>query len=179
MKQLLFNLNSMNPLYHTKEKSNFIIRYHISDSPIAQPVKNPCAVAWDWNAGSILELGRSPGGGNGHPLHYSCLENPMDREAWWATVQRITKNQRGLSYWTPCISLILMSVGFIRKGTYNHLERSFFQLPKTHQNPGQWPLPPGRLVLGSPIPISSKGSRSGSYSVLKTFTLLVGTLTSW
>ena len=40
---------------------------------------------------------------------------------------------------------------------------------KKKKNTGQRPLPPGRLVLGSPIPISSKGSRSGSYSVLKTF----------
>ena len=35
--------------------------------------------------GSIPGLGRSPGEGNGHPLQYSCLENSMDREAWWAT----------------------------------------------------------------------------------------------
>ena len=38
--------------------------------------------------GSIPGLGRSPGEGNGNPLQYSCLENPMDREAWWATVHR-------------------------------------------------------------------------------------------
>ena len=37
--------------------------------------------------GSIPGLGRYPGGGRGNPLEYSCLENPMDREAWWATVQ--------------------------------------------------------------------------------------------
>ena len=36
--------------------------------------------------GSIPELGRSPGEGNGNPLRFSCLENPMDRGAWWATV---------------------------------------------------------------------------------------------
>ena len=35
--------------------------------------------------GSIPELGRSPGEGNGNPLQYSCLENPMDRGAWWAS----------------------------------------------------------------------------------------------
>ena len=40
--------------------------------------------------GSIPELERSPGGGHGNPLQYSCLENPMDREAWWATVPGIT-----------------------------------------------------------------------------------------
>ena len=37
-------------------------------------------------------LGRSPGEGNGNPLQYSCLENPMDRGAWWATVHGVTKN---------------------------------------------------------------------------------------
>ena len=42
---------------------------------------------------SIPGLGRSPGGGNGYLLHYSCLENPMDRGAWWAIVRRI-KNSR-------------------------------------------------------------------------------------
>ena len=38
-------------------------------------------------------LGRSPGEGHGKPLRYSCLENPMDRGAWWATVRRVTKIQ--------------------------------------------------------------------------------------
>ena len=37
--------------------------------------------------------GRSPGGGNGNPLQYSCLGNPMDRGAWWATVHGVTKSQ--------------------------------------------------------------------------------------
>ena len=41
--------------------------------------------------GSILGLGRSPGGEHDNPLQYSCLENPMDRGAWWATVHGVTK----------------------------------------------------------------------------------------
>ena len=41
--------------------------------------------------GSIPASGRSPRGGNGNPLQYSCLDNPMDRGAWWATVHRVTK----------------------------------------------------------------------------------------
>ena len=43
----------------------------------------------------LQSLGRedSPGGGYGNPLQYSCLENPMDREAWWATVHRVTQSQ--------------------------------------------------------------------------------------
>ena len=46
------------------------------------------------DAGSMPGSGRFPGGGKGNPLHYSCLENPMDRGAWWATVHRVTKESR-------------------------------------------------------------------------------------
>ena len=49
------------------------------------------------NLGLILGLGRSPGGGQGNPLQYSCLENPMDRGAWRPTVQRVAKIQAQLS----------------------------------------------------------------------------------
>ena len=49
------------------------------------------------NPGSIPGLGRSPGEGNGYPLQYSCLENSMDRGAWWATVHGVTKSWRQLS----------------------------------------------------------------------------------
>ena len=47
--------------------------------------------------GSIPGLGRSPGEGHGYPFQNSCLENSMDRGAWWATVQRIAMNQTWLS----------------------------------------------------------------------------------
>ena len=43
--------------------------------------------------GSIPEVGRPPGGGNGNPLQYSCLGNPMERGAWQATVYAVTKSQ--------------------------------------------------------------------------------------
>ena len=46
--------------------------------------------------GLIPELGRSPGGGNGNPLQYSCWENPMDRASWQATVHGVTKSWTGL-----------------------------------------------------------------------------------
>ena len=42
--------------------------------------------------GLIPELGRSPGGGHGNPLQYSCLGNPMDRGAWWATVRGVAES---------------------------------------------------------------------------------------
>ena len=46
--------------------------------------------------GSIPESGRSPGGGHGNPLQYSCLENPLDRGVWQATVHEVTKSQTRL-----------------------------------------------------------------------------------
>ena len=49
---------------------------------------------------SIPGLGRSPGEGNGNPLQYSCLENPMDGRAWWAIVHGVAKSQTGLSNFT-------------------------------------------------------------------------------
>ena len=79
-------------------------------------VKNPPASSR--NMGLIPGLGRSPGGGNGNPPQYSCLENPMDRGAWWTTVKRVAKSQMQLSTqhkginilrkkkfgWTICLS---------------------------------------------------------------------------
>ena len=59
-----------------------------------------CIAASACNAGdlgSIPGSGRSPGEGNGNPLQYSCLENPMDGGAWWATVHGITKSRTRLS----------------------------------------------------------------------------------
>ena len=47
--------------------------------------------------GLIPGLGRPPGEGKGHPFRYSVLENPMDREAWWATVHGVAKSQTRLS----------------------------------------------------------------------------------
>ena len=55
-------------------------------------VKNSPANAGDvGDAGSIPGLGRSPGEGNGNPLQYSCLRNPLDRGAWWAIVRGIPR----------------------------------------------------------------------------------------
>ena len=60
--------------------------------------KEPGASAGDTgNAGSISRSGRSPGGGNGYPLQYSCLGNPMDRGAWRATFHGVAKSQTQLS----------------------------------------------------------------------------------
>ena len=61
--------------------------------PSGSAVKNPPATVGDTgDMSSIPGLGRSPGGGCGNPLQYSCLENPMERGAWRATVHGITKS---------------------------------------------------------------------------------------
>ena len=63
--------------------------------------------------GLIPGLGRSPGEENGNPFQYFCLENPMDREAWWATVHGVAKSRtrlRDLTYWEAGASLIVQTV---------------------------------------------------------------------
>ena len=59
--------------------------------------------------GSIPGLGRSPGEGNGNPLQYSCLENPVDGGAWWATVHEVTKSWKGLSDFTLLLGRKVMT----------------------------------------------------------------------
>ena len=58
--------------------------------PVVKDLPDNAADLTDF--GSIPGLGRSPGGGNGNPLQYSCGENPMDRGAWWTTVHRVAKS---------------------------------------------------------------------------------------
>ena len=73
-----------------------IVRLHLRPgvSQVVLVVKNSPANARDLrDTGSIPGLGRSPGGGHGNPLKYSCLKNPMDKGAWRATVHRISKGQ--------------------------------------------------------------------------------------
>ena len=67
------------------------------------------------DTGSIPGLGKSPGGGHGNPLQFSCLENPMDRGVWWAMVQRVTKSQTRLKQLSThaCIPIMSFIVGKI------------------------------------------------------------------
>ena len=61
---------------------------------MAQQVKNLPDNAGDTGDASLIPgLGRSSGGEHGNPLQYSCLENPMDRVAWWASVHMVTQSQ--------------------------------------------------------------------------------------
>ena len=62
--------------------------------PGCSVIKNLPANAGDTGGLHLIPgLGRSPGGGNGNPLQYSCLGNPMDRGSWWATVSGVSKSQ--------------------------------------------------------------------------------------
>ena len=62
-------------------------------SQVALVVKNLPANAGELRDAALIPgSGRSLGGGHGNPLQYSCLESPMDRGAWWATVHRVAKS---------------------------------------------------------------------------------------
>ena len=75
-----------------------LVPYFKVSFPGGSEVKAPACNAGD--LGLIPGSGRSPGEGNGNPLQYSCLENPMDRGAWWAIVHRVTKSRTRLSDFT-------------------------------------------------------------------------------
>ena len=54
--------------------------------------ESTCQIRTQKRVGSVPGSGRFPGGGHGNPLQYTCLENPMDRGAWWATVHEVTSH---------------------------------------------------------------------------------------
>ena len=90
-------------------------------SPDSSVVKNSLAEAGDTgDAGSMPGSGRFPEGGNGNPLQYSCLGNPMERGAWWATVHRIseldkTKHTEKMQIVEPVIACCADSCKVLRK----------------------------------------------------------------
>ena len=67
--------------------------YHYGGPMVKNPPHNAGDARDSRDVGSIPGWGRSPGVGNGNPLQYSCLENPMDRGAWWATVHGVAKSR--------------------------------------------------------------------------------------
>ena len=72
--------------------------------------ESTCNTGVPGNMDSIPELGISPGGGYGNPLYYSCLENPMERGFWWATVHRVAKSWTGLSMSMSISDLVCCTV---------------------------------------------------------------------
>ena len=81
------------------EKAALLLREtsELQGFPGGSVLKNLATNAADSGDGSSIPgLGRFHGGGNGNPHHYSCLENPMDRGAWWPTIHGIPKSQTRL-----------------------------------------------------------------------------------
>ena len=82
-------------------------------------VKNPPANAGNTgDAGLITGLERSPGGGNGNPLQYSCMKNPMDKGAWWSTVRGVAKRRtqlKRLSTWSSQLYAPAKKIGITSK----------------------------------------------------------------
>ena len=95
--------------------NNVVIGYIYPGFPGGSLRKNPPANAGNTrDMGSILVLCRSPGGGNGNLLQYSCQENSMDRGAWWATVHGVAKSWTQLSthaHTYICVQLTLEQQG--------------------------------------------------------------------
>ena len=81
--------------------------------------KDTCNVG---DLGLIPGLGRFPGYGNGYPLQYSCLENSMDRGAWWATVHGVTESHTHLSDFTPEFLLDQTRISNLRMSFVSNLD---------------------------------------------------------
>ena len=84
---------------HTHTHRASLVAQTVKNLPAKKKKKKESACN-EGDLGSIPGSGRSPGEGNGNPLQYSCLENPMDREAWWATIHGVTKSRTRLSNFT-------------------------------------------------------------------------------
>ena len=109
---------------------------------VAQMVKSPPAIAGD--PGSIPRCGRYPGEGNGNHFQYSCLGNPMDRGACWATVHRITKESDMTEGLTLAVLVFPLHSGVsVTSCLLYHL--SFFQGHRTFETFGH---------LGTPLSYS-------------------------
>ena len=86
------SLNKLREIVKDREASVSAVLGVTRDSQVALVVRHPLANAGGvGDLGLISGLGRSPGGGHGNPLQYSCLENPMDRGAWQATIHSVAK----------------------------------------------------------------------------------------
>ena len=90
---LTFSLSYHLPLLKKFPEKGFRTMAFLWASQVALVVKNLTANAGDiGDSSSTSVLGRSPGGGHGNPLQYSCLENPMDRGAFWSVIHGVRKS---------------------------------------------------------------------------------------
>ena len=128
-------------------------------SPVAQTVKNPPGNVGE--PGSVPGLARSPGEGNGNPLQYSCLENPMDRRAWRTTVHGVAESDMtkrlSLHAYRKCSGennpKLVKNKGFHNKEQSDQ-KRSWFtwQGLRPFTRPLSWAPPPFSKPPSSPSP---------------------------
>ena len=90
-------------------------------SLVAQVVESACNAG---DLGSIPGSGRSPGEGIGYPLQYSCLENPMDRGAWWATVHGVAKSDTTEVTQHTCVLVRVHACARTHTHTHTHTQWS-------------------------------------------------------
>ena len=103
-------------------------------------VKNPPAHIGDTrNTGLISELGRSPGGGHGNPLQYSCLENPRDRRAWWAAVHQVPQSWTWLKWFSSSSSSSSVTIHVIFSVMWTYLNFSWLMWMSSWSG---WPSDP-------------------------------------
>ena len=116
------------------DTKNGVTKIFCSVALLAQRLKVSACNAGD--LGSIPGSRRSPGEGNGNPLQYSCLENPMDRGAWWATVHGVAKSRTRLSDFTFTFAFLFC--------------RCLHAAPQSQgQCAGGYPGPPGNVCISS------------------------------
>ena len=111
---------------------SFFCGFSLMSFPCSSVGKASACSAGD--LGLIPRLGRSPGEGNGNPLQYACLENPMDRGAWWAAVHGVAKSGARLSEFHSssllsifCSSNIILNLVFLFS-FFPHLSSHYYVL---------------------------------------------------
>ena len=111
--------------------------------------------------GSISGFGRSAEGGNGNPLQYSCLENPMDRGAWWATIRGVTRN------WTQLGTHICMYMYLHCTCVPTHLHVTIYSWPlnKTDWGTNHQQSKKAAYNSQSTLPTQSSSATDSNYHV--------------
>ena len=138
-------------------------------------VKNPPANAGDaGDAVSVLVSGRSPGGGNDNPLQYSCLENSVDRRAWWATVHGVTNQFSSVTQSCPtlCDPMNRSTPGLpvhhqFLQYTQTHVHRVSDAIQPSHPLPSPSPpapIPPSIRVFSNESTLRMRWPKYWSFS---------------